>query len=484
MATPSVPLPEPFSEALAEAAESAAMAMRLLLTVTDAVRRAAQKHRTGKEEELGDDAAKLAPGWAEAQLRPVLDASVLGDLVSGADWPQMARQLVSLQQAGVDMTAFLPQLGGVASTVQRAVEANSARIKAAGTDRWADQLRATMPEGMVRDAILASPAWPDMAAAMDRLHGQGVDVPRLLTDAHKAGVGVDQAVAAVLAAAPPAPAPAPPTPAPARAAAPRPRRPRPGPQPAHRDRAKSRPRAPPRPAIRGRRRPPPRRPRPRARSRTRSAARPAPAAGTAPAPAPAREPVVVSEDARRYWGPLTEGLPLPANLDLDLGVRDKALEQLGVRPAVHARIVATVNDVLGERDAGLLVGARPWPLLAARMQQLGESDGPKAVAEHLSRLNADDSWRQGPPGEFARRMVMTTHQALTTPPGEPLTAATRVSAAAARSRSTTTPAAAPARRARPRPSKPCPRTARRPRPYGSRVAAGSRSRIWEWCRPG
>ncbi|MCP9213530.1 hypothetical protein [Streptomyces cucumeris] len=101
----------------------------------------------------------------------------------------------------------------------------------------------------------------------------------------------------------------------------------------------------------------------------------------------------MSEDARRCWGPLTESLTrFPTNLDLDLGARDKALEQLGVRPAVLARIVATVTDVLGERDAGLLVGARPWPLLAARMQQIGKSDGPQAVADHLTRLNTDDSY--------------------------------------------------------------------------------------------
>ncbi|MFD5142879.1 hypothetical protein [Streptomyces sp. NPDC058401] len=161
MATPApLPVGEPLSEAVAEAAQSATIAMRLFFTIADAVRRAAQKARQGKEDELGEDAAKLAPGWAGAQLRPVLDAGVLGDLMAGADWPQMARQLVSLQQAGVGVTAFLPQLGTVATTVQQAVEENWATIKAAGTDRWADQLRATMPEGMVHDAILASPACP------------------------------------------------------------------------------------------------------------------------------------------------------------------------------------------------------------------------------------------------------------------------------------------------------------------------------------
>ncbi|MGW6981397.1 hypothetical protein ACWGE1_18410 [Streptomyces sp. NPDC054932] len=64
-----------------------------------------------------------------------------------------------------------------------------------------------MSEGLVRDAILASPAWPDIAAAMGRLDAAGIDVARIVTDAHHAGVGVDQAVAAVTAAAK-APAPA------------------------------------------------------------------------------------------------------------------------------------------------------------------------------------------------------------------------------------------------------------------------------------
>ncbi|MCY0937344.1 hypothetical protein [Streptomyces sp. H34-S4] len=426
MATPAAPLPvgEPFSEALAEAAQSAAMAMRLLLTLTDAVRRAAQKHRLGKEEELGEDAANLAPGWAEARLRPVLDAGVLSDLMAGADWPQMARQLVSLQQAGVDMAAFLPQLGGVASTVQRAVAANSARIKSEGTDRWADLLRATTPEGMVRDGMLASPAWPDMAAAMDRLNGQGVDVTRFLTDAHAAGIGVDRAIAAVLAAAPPAPAPASAPATAARAAAP-------GPDvvAAARSVEARDPWAPPPAAAKA------------------PAPGPAPVPGPpAPAPVPVAAPVPVvgpvvevSEDARRSWGPLTAGLKVP--LDLDLGDRAKALAGLGVNLAAHAAMVSMVKDVLPEHEAGLLIGARTWPLLAARMQQLGDSQGQKAVGAHLARLGTDTSWKQGPASALVGRLVGAAHDALTTPPGP--VSRVRVSADVARSRSTTVSAAAP-----------------------------------------
>ncbi|MFE6912224.1 hypothetical protein [Streptomyces erythrochromogenes] len=42
----------------------------------------------------------------------------------------------------------------------------------------------------------------------------------------------------------------------------------------------------------------------------------------------------------------------------------------------------------------LLVGSRPWPLLAARMQQLGEHDGTDRAAQHLNRLTADTSCQE------------------------------------------------------------------------------------------
>ncbi|MYV52639.1 hypothetical protein GT042_09015, partial [Streptomyces sp. SID3212] len=207
MATPApAPLPgEPFSEALSEAAQAAAMSVRLLLTISDAVRRAAQRHHHGQETRLDQEAQDRAPGRAADQLRTVLPGNVLADLMTGEDWPVMARRLVGLQHAGVDLAVFLPQLGHMAQGVHQAVAANTARTKAEGTDRWADLLRRTMPEGLVRDAILA---WPDLASAMARLDDRGVDVARVLADAHTAGTGVDRAVAALTN--PPAvPAPAP-----------------------------------------------------------------------------------------------------------------------------------------------------------------------------------------------------------------------------------------------------------------------------------
>ncbi|MEU2795495.1 hypothetical protein [Streptomyces sp. NPDC007117] len=410
MTTPAAPLGEPFSEALSEAAQAAAMSVRLILTITDAVRRAAQKHHQGKEKELGADAEELAEGWSAEQLRTVLPEGALHGLMAGADWPLMARHLTSLQQAGVDLTTFLPNLGRMASAVEQAVARNTARIQTEGTDRWADLLRATMPEGLVRNAILASPAWPDLAAEMSHLHEQGVDVARILTDAHAASLGVDQAVAAATTARTspraqaPAVRPAPvTTPAPAPAAAVR-TAPAPATAPTAARTAAVRPAA-------------------------------APAPDAKPDPWAARPVRPVSTDAKRAWGPLTEGLTIPH--DLDLADRAHALDQLGISTGAHRLLVSRVNEALPEPDAELLVNSRLWPLLAHRMHTMAQAGEP--LTAHLARLNPETAaWRTGPPADTATRLLLAAHHALTTPLETPLPTGPRVSASAARSRSTTT----------------------------------------------
>ncbi|MFI5985158.1 hypothetical protein ACIBEA_30355 [Streptomyces sp. NPDC051555] len=185
---------------------------------------------------------------------------------------------------------------------------------------------------------------------------------------------------------------------------------------------------------------------------------PAPAAapGTAPTPAPAPTPAApvreavdpwappASRDAKRSWGPLTEGLEVPR--DLDLGDRAKALEQLGVNRLGHATIVGLVKDVLPETQVGLLVGSRPWPLLAHRMNQIREQGGPALLGAHLARLKDDTSFTEASGAAAVGRLVDATLHSLTTPPSEPPAPASpariRVSAAAARSRSTITATAA------------------------------------------
>ncbi|WIY80965.1 MULTISPECIES: hypothetical protein [Streptomyces] len=351
----------------------------------------------------------------------------------------MARQLMSLSRAGVDLTTFLPNLGTMASGVERAVANNIARIQAEGTDRWADLLRTTIPEGLVRDAILASPAWPDIAAHMGRLHDQGIDVARILTDAHAAGLGVDQAIAAAVAPAPattPAPAPAT-TPAPASAA------PAPGTAPTSPASAPAAAPAPaPAPAAPVTTTPQPTAPAPdtaptppvRTPAPAPSPAVAPPAPGTAQKPDPWAAPAV-STDAKNLWGPLTEGLNIPR--DLDLGDRARALDQLGVTPGAHRTLVSRVNETLPERDATLLVSSRQWPVLAHRMHRMAQQGVP--FAAHLARIAPDTAaWRTGPPSNAAARLLLAAHHALTTPLDQALPTGPRVSTTAARSRSTTT----------------------------------------------
>ncbi|MYV56454.1 hypothetical protein GT042_28880, partial [Streptomyces sp. SID3212] len=117
-------------------------------------------------------------------------------------------------------------------------------------------------------------------------------------------------------------------------------------------------------------------------------------------------------DARRVWGPLTEGLDVPR--DLDLGNRARALRRLGVEEAAHTRLVAAVHEHLPHREAALLVSARQWPLLAARMHRMDQHGVP--VGAHLARLAPDDApWRRGRASDAPGRLLLAAHQALTTP---------------------------------------------------------------------
>ncbi|MFJ2575134.1 hypothetical protein ACIOYT_32555 [Streptomyces halstedii] len=126
------------------------------------------------------------------------------------------------------------------------------------------------------------------------------------------------------------------------------------------------------------------------------------AARTAPAPAaPAAAPAGVaasgaSGDGRLMWGPLTEGLTVPH--DLDFSDRAKALNQLDVRPAENNRLVTLLQDALGPgKETSLLVSARRWPLLALRMKTL--MDGPDGEPGLRLRLGGlKDTLRARPRG--------------------------------------------------------------------------------------
>ncbi|MBX7471204.1 hypothetical protein K1Y80_34665 [Streptomyces sp. MAG02] len=197
MPTPEERAGEAFTEAAAEAVQTAVMAYRLVMAIADAVRRQQQK-KAGEEDEL-PDAEKSAVEAAE-EVKKFLPDDIATALLEGADWPQLAQQLMALKGAGVDLETMLPRVGEITVTVRDQVAANAEKVKREGTEEWAKALRETLPAGPVREAILSSRAWPEMAKSMATMNERGVDVRALLAAAHEEGVGVDQAVAKVLAA--------------------------------------------------------------------------------------------------------------------------------------------------------------------------------------------------------------------------------------------------------------------------------------------
>ncbi|MFE7658923.1 hypothetical protein ACFU6M_39735 [Streptomyces bottropensis] len=346
MTTPASP-GEPFAEAAGEAVQTAVMSVRLVMAIADAVRRHQQRQKKGVEEELPP--AEQAKEDAKAELKDLLPADVSMALLSGADWPQLAQQLMALKKAGVDLEQLLPRVGEIAVTVRDQVAANAERVAKEGTGEWERMLRETLPAGPVREAILSSPTWPDIAATMAKLDERGVDVRKILASAHDEGLGVDQAVAKVI------------------------------------------------------------------------------AAGEAPA---------TSRDALLSWGPLTDGLDIPK--DLDLSDRERALRQLAISPQENARYARMLKDTLPAygREVDLAVTAKQWPLVAARMAKM-ESEK-KPVAEHLAGLAKDVSWTAGPNGQIGSRLVQATNHVLRHAPGEaPPAARPKVSTTAARLQSTT-----------------------------------------------
>ncbi|MCJ0870200.1 hypothetical protein [Streptomyces sp. AP-93] len=324
---------EPFAESAGEALQTAVMSVRLVMAIADAVRRHQQRKMKGEEDELLP-AAQTAVD-AQEELKGLLPSDISAALLKDADWPQMAQQLMALKKAGVDLEQLLPRVGEIAVSVRDQVAANEARVAGEGTGQWERMLRETLPAGMVREAMLSSPAWPDMAATLSEMDAKGVNVRQILAAAHDEGLGVDQAMAKVL------------------------------------------------------------------------------SAGETP---------TMSRDAMRLWGPLTEGLDLPP--DLDLSDRERAFRQVAISPQDNQRFTRMVREAMPgrERDADLMVAAKQWPVVASRMAKM-ESEG-KPVKGHLAGLMKDTSWEKRP-GSLGTRLLHATSDALRRPPATAGTGARR-----------------------------------------------------------
>ncbi|MDT3728782.1 hypothetical protein ROS62_29485 [Streptomyces sp. DSM 41972] len=187
---------EAFTESAAEAVQTAVMAYRLVMAIADAARRHQQRRQRDKEDDL--PTAEEAVNEISADVERLLPSDICGALMGEADWPQLAQQLLALRTAGVDLDQVLPRVGEIVANVRDQV---AAKAKEESADQWVRVVRETLPAGPVREAILTSPAWPEMAATMTRLEERGVNVREVLAAAHNEVLSVDQTVAKGLGAA-------------------------------------------------------------------------------------------------------------------------------------------------------------------------------------------------------------------------------------------------------------------------------------------
>jgi hypothetical protein len=194
--TPEERAGEAFAQSAAEAVQTAVMAARLVMAIADAARRHQQRKQKGKEDDL--PSAEEAVNEVGKDVQRLLPSDVSTALMGEADWPQLAQQLLALRKAGVDLDQVLPRVGEIAVNVRDQV---AAMAEGAATDQWVRVVRETLPAGSVREAILTSPAWPEMATTMARLEEKGVNVREVLAAAHTEVLAVDQAVAKGLGAA-------------------------------------------------------------------------------------------------------------------------------------------------------------------------------------------------------------------------------------------------------------------------------------------
>src|SRR5690606_8048589 len=161
--TPEERAGEAFAESAAEAVQTAVMAARLVMAIADATRRHQQRKQKGKEDDF--PAAEEAVHEIGKDVQRLLPSDVSTALMEEADWPQLAQQLLALRKAGVDLDQVLPRIGEIAVNVRDQVAAKASET----TDQWVGVVRETLPAGPVREAILTSPAWSEMAATMTRL---------------------------------------------------------------------------------------------------------------------------------------------------------------------------------------------------------------------------------------------------------------------------------------------------------------------------
>ncbi|MFF4291009.1 hypothetical protein ACFY0R_37800 [Streptomyces sp. NPDC001633] len=189
----------PFEVAAGQAAQSAVMSVRLLISIATALRTNVEREATAADPSLAEkvdrlrqmepepDAQELSERYG-AMVRESFSPQLAEALVTAEQWPQMAAELHQLERAGIDVRSFLGDASQAAERVMRAIAPTTA-------ERWERTVRSHLPDATA-EALVSSEQWPQIAEQMQQMQTAGVDVSGVLQDVARNGSALQDAMSA------------------------------------------------------------------------------------------------------------------------------------------------------------------------------------------------------------------------------------------------------------------------------------------------
>lgn len=182
----------PVEEAGRQAMQSAAMSVRLLVSIAMAVsERSARENpdRAAQVQRLRqlDLPPEKATERYVSMVREEFNNPALRDALLGSEkWPQITEDLRALESAGIDVRPFLRDANSIAERVAKNLAPQSG------------------PEQLVRehlgdrlaDTLTTSERWPQIADEMRQMQSAGVDMPQMLAAAAEPGAKIEASMAA------------------------------------------------------------------------------------------------------------------------------------------------------------------------------------------------------------------------------------------------------------------------------------------------
>lgn len=179
-------------QAAGQAAQTAAMSVRFLVTVAMAVAehtgrehpaRAAQVERLRQLNQPAGDPAERYAAMVRAEFK---NPALRNALLDSEQWPQIAADLRYLESAGIDVSAFIRDAGAIADRIAGAMPQEPTPEQ---------MVRAHMGDRLA-DTLVNSQRWPQIADEMRQMQAAGIDVPQMLRSAAEPGAKIEATLTA------------------------------------------------------------------------------------------------------------------------------------------------------------------------------------------------------------------------------------------------------------------------------------------------